>query len=72
MNIIITNDSDKFSITHWGPVTHICVIKLAIISSDNDLSPGQRQVITWTNAGVLLIGPLWTNLSEILIEIHTF
>ena len=30
------------------------------------------QAIIWTNAGTLLIGPLGTNLSKILIEIHTF
>ena len=27
------------------------------------------QAIFWTNAGVLLVGPLGTNFSEILIEI---
>ena len=58
--------------THWGRVTHICVSKLTIISSDNGLSPGRRQAIIWTNAGILLIGPLGTNFSEILIAIHTF
>ena len=31
-----------------------------------------NQVIIWTNAGILLIGPLGTNFSEILIKIHTF
>ena len=30
----------------------------------------QRQAITWTNAGILLIGRLGTNFNEILIEIH--
>ena len=59
-------------LTHQGPVTHICVSKLTIIGSDNGLSPGRRQAIIWTNAGILLIGPLGTNFSEILIEIHTF
>ena len=59
-------------LTHWGRVTHICVGKLTIISSDNGLSPERRQVIIWTNSGVLLIGPLGTNFSEILIEIRTF
>ena len=43
--------------THWGRVTHICVKKLAII---------------WSNDGILLIGPLGTNFSEIFIGIHTF
>ena len=31
-----------------------------------------RQAITWTNVGILLIGPLGTNFSEMLIEIHIF
>ena len=58
-------------LTHWGRVTHICVCKLAIIGSDNGLSPRRRQAIIWTNAGILLIGPLGTNFSEILIGIQT-
>ena len=53
-------------------MTHICVGKLTIIGSDNGLSPGRRQVIIWTSAGILLIVPLWTNFSEIWIEIITF
>ena len=65
---------DQFDeiLTHWGQVTHICVVKLTIISSDNGLSPERRQAIIWTNAGILLIGPLGTNFSEMLIEIQTF
>ena len=59
-------------LTHWGRVAHMCVGNLTIIVSDNGLSPGRRQAIIWTNAGVLLIGPLGKNFSEILIEIHTF
>ena len=51
---------------------HICVSNLNIIGPDNGVSPGRRQAIIWTNAGILLIGPLGTNFSEILIEIHTF
>ena len=58
--------------THWGRVTHICVSKLTIIGSDNGLSPGRRQAIIWTNAGILLIWTLVTNFSEILSEIHAF
>ena len=60
------------SLTHWGRATHICVGKLTIIGSDNGLSPGRRQAIIWTNAGILLIGPLGTKFSEILIGIQTF
>ena len=59
-------------LTHWGRATHICVGKLTTIGSDNGLSPGRRQAIIWTIAGILLIGPLGTNLSEILIGIQTF
>ena len=58
--------------THWGRVTHICVSKLTIISSDNGLSPGCHQAIIWTNAGKLLFGPPGTNFNKILIEMHTF
>ena len=50
-------------------MTHICVSKLTIIGSDNGLSPHRRQAIIWTNAGILLIGPLRTKFSEILIKI---
>ena len=64
--------SQIFQLTHWGPVTHICVGNLIIIVSDNGLSPYRRQAIIWTNAGILLIGPLGTSFSEILIEILTF
>ena len=59
-------------LTHRGRVTHICVGKLTIIGSDNSLSLERRQVIIWTNAAILLIGPLGTNFSEIFIEIQTF
>ena len=59
-------------LTHWGRVTHICISKLNIIGSDNGLSPGRRQAIIWTNAGILLIRPLVTNFSEIWIRIQTF
>ena len=61
-----------FGLTHWGLVTHICIGNLTIIGSDNGLSPGRRQAIIWTNVGILLIGPLGTNFSEMLSEIHTF
>ena len=63
---------DGDGLTHWGRVMHICVGKLTIIGSNNGLSPGRRQAIIWTNAGKLLIRPLGTNCSEILIGIKTF
>ena len=59
-------------LTHWGLVTHICANRLTSIGSDNGLSPGRRQAIIWTNAAIVLIGPLGTNFSKIFIEIWTF
>ena len=66
------NTLSTMVLIHWGRVTHKCVSKLTIICSDNGLSPGRRQAIIWPNAGILLIGPLGTNFSQILIEIYTF
>ena len=42
-------------------------VNYTIIGSDNGLSPGRHQAIIWTNDGILLIGTLGTNFSEILI-----
>ena len=66
------NFKEFLDLTHWGRVTHICISNLTIIVSDNGLSPGCRQAIIWTNAGILLIKPLATNFSEIIIKIQTF
>ena len=66
------NIDQSYSLTHWGRETYIGISKLPIIGSDNGLSPGRRQAIIFTNAGILLIGPLWTNFSGILIKIQTF
>ena len=60
-------------LTDWGRVTHICVGKLAIIGWDDGLaSPGRRQAIIWTNAGILSIEPRGTSFSGILFKNHTF
>ena len=40
------------------------------IASDNGLSPIRRQAIIRTSAGLFLIGPLGTNLPEILTTIQ--
>ena len=60
------------TLTHWGRVTHICVSKLAILGSDNGLSPGRCEAIIWTIDRILLIRALETNFSEILGKIHSF
>ena len=65
-------DCQGIVLTHWGRAMHICVGYLTIIGSDNGLSHGRRQTIIWTIAGILLIGPLGTNFSEISIGIQTF
>ena len=75
LKIVITSTWSQHvrpHLTHWGRVTHICVVKLTIIGSDNGLSPGRRQAIIWTNAGLLLIRPLGTNFGEFGIGIQTF
>ena len=53
-------------------MTLICVGNQTIIGSDNGFAPCRRQAIIWTNVEILLIGPLGTNFSELLIKIHTF
>ena len=63
---------DWLSTVCINSLRHICVSKLTIIGSDNDLSPSRRQAIIWTNNGVLLIRILGTNFSNILSEIHAF
>ena len=59
-------------LTHWGWVAHKCISKLTILGSDNGFLPGQCQAIIWNNDGILSIGPLGINFSEILIRIQTF
>ena len=73
-DLLGTNELIRYvnGLTHWGRVTHICASKVTIVCSDNGLSPGRRQAIIWTNAGILLIGTLGTNFSEIWIEIRPF
>ena len=66
--LMVTVEAVPDNLTHWGRVTLICVSKLTIIGSDNGLSPGRRQAIIWTNAGILLIRPTETK----LYLIHTF
>ena len=72
VNKISISSPNLSLLTHCGRVKHICIGKLTIIGSDNSLSPGRRQAIIWTNAGLLLIGPLGTNFSEILMAVGTF
>ena len=48
------------------------IIKIIIIGSIDGLSPGRCQAIIWNIVEILLIGPLGTNFSEILIKIHIF
>ena len=68
MNSICKMCSEIALLTHWGQVTHTCVSILTIIASDNGLLPGWCQAIIWTNTGILVIRPLWTNFNEISIK----
>ena len=49
---------------------YICISKLTIIGSDNDLLLDQHQAIIWFDTEILLIGPLGTNFSKFLIKIY--
>ena len=58
-------------LNHWGLVMHIYGGKLAIIGSDDGLSPGRRHDIIKTNTGISLIGPFETYFIENWIGIQT-
>ena len=60
------------TLTQWGRMTHICASKLTTIGPDNGLSPGRRQAITWTNAGLLPVELVRTNFSKIRSRIISF
>ena len=51
-------------------VTHIYDANLTIFGLDNGLSPGRRQAIIWTTAGILLMDP-WEQTS-VKVKILTF
>ena len=51
---------------------HICIGKLTITISDNGLPACWQQAIIRTNAGILLMGPIGINFSEILVKIKHF
>ena len=73
--MIYTHSGNIKSVTlliHWRWVTHIYVNNLTSIGSDNGLSPSRRQAIIWSNAGILLVGSLGKNFSDILIGIQIF
>ena len=73
--VLLSKNDVKFIfnvLNNWGWVTNLCIGKLIITGSDNGMSPGRCQAIIWTNAGILLIGPLGTNFSQILIEVYAF
>ena len=50
---------------------HLFIGNLTIMGSDNGFLPSQCQAIIWPNDRMLLVGPLGTNFSEILIKILT-
>ena len=51
---------------------HICASKLNHHWSDNGLLPDRHQAVIWTNAGILLIGPLGRSFGWIVIKNHIF
>ena len=79
MFIWLVESSRMISMCYQLPEAQWCVMYIWVDNltisgsdnSDNGLSPGRRHAIIWTNAVILLIGPLGTNFSEIQIKIHT-
>ena len=69
MSVCIKSKLYRLILTHWREVTHICVVRLTNIASDNGLSLGRSQAIIWTNYGTLLIWPLRTIFHELLTKI---
>ena len=55
-----------------GVTSDVGVPSTHLVCSDNVFLPRLCQTIIWSNAGILLIGPLGTNFSEISVEFHTF
>ena len=64
INIIVAYQGIPMYINSLRP-SDAYMHKLNIIVSDNGLSPGRRQAINWTNAGILFIAPIGTNFNEI-------
>ena len=60
-------DTGLNMLTHLALVPHICVSEQG--GSDNGLWTVLRQAIIWTDTDLFLIGPLGTNLGDILIKI---
>ena len=56
------------SSNHLDQATHICVSKPYNFGSDNGLSPVRYHTIIWTNANLLSVGPLATNVSRISMK----
>ena len=70
--LLMDSQHNGSAISSFNLLRHICVSRLIIIGSDNGLPPGRRQAMIWTNAWILLIGPLGANYIEILLVIHIF
>ena len=68
----VSGEKKSARINSLGPIDAYMFGKLTIIGTDNGLSPGRRQAITWTYAGSLLMRHFGTNFSETLIGIQTF
>ena len=51
---------------------HISPVNQVSIGSDNGLSPIRLEAVIWTSAGLLSIGPVGRNFSEILTKIQNF
>ena len=71
VGVLYTIIDDKMQKTH-NFCTLVLELRLFCINSLRLSDVCLHQDNVWTSAGILLMGPLGTNFSEILIEIHTF
>ena len=69
---MLNADSSFWLVNSSPPSATYMSVNEVSIGSDNGLSPFRRQAIIWTSAGLLLIGPLGTNFSEISIKVQNF
>ena len=65
-------EMDPTSIVEDTERTWFCPQRRTDGQGETSIPPFQLRWSGRYNDGILLIGPLWTNFSEILIEIHTF
>ena len=71
VSTLVFSGIDRNMIHSLLPSTAFASVNWVSIGLDNGLSPDRRQAIIYSNAGILLIWPLGTKVSEIRIKIQS-